>query len=77
MGLAPGRASLRAVVTLVILGVLCVALAAEAQQATKVHRIGRLYPGSPTEPNPNLEAFRQEPNFAGVMPGSLSTNICT
>jgi ABC-type uncharacterized transport system substrate-binding protein len=46
------------VVTLT-LSLLVVPRTAEAQQATKVHRIGRLSSGSPTEPNPALEAFRQ------------------
>jgi putative ABC transport system substrate-binding protein len=69
MGLTTGRAPLRAVVTLVILGLLCALLTAEAQQATKVYRIGRLYPGSPTEPNPNLEAFRQGLRELGYVEG--------
>jgi len=42
---------------------------AEAQQATHVHRIGRLSPGSPTEPNPNLEAFRQGLRTLGYVEG--------
>ena len=41
------------------LGLRATPRAAEAQQATNVHRIGRLSAGSPTEPNPDLEAFRQ------------------
>jgi putative tryptophan/tyrosine transport system substrate-binding protein len=44
-------------------------LTAEAQQATKVHRIGRLSSGSPTEPNPNLEAFRQGLRELGYVEG--------
>src|SRR5438093_482377 len=44
-------------------------LPAEAQQPTKVHRIGRLSPGSPTEPNPNLEAFRQGLRDLGYVEG--------
>jgi len=70
MGLATGRAPLRAVVTLVILGSLCVALAAEAQQPTKVYRIGWLHPGlSRPEPHPSLEAFRQELRELGYVEG--------
>jgi len=69
MGLAPGRAPLRAVVILAILGVLCVALAAEAQQPTKVHRVGRLNPGPPIEPSPGLEAFRQWLRDLGYVEG--------
>ena len=69
MGLAPGRALLRAVVTLIILGILFVALAAEAQQATKVYRIGRLFPGLPPTPNPSLEAFRQGLREFGYVEG--------
>ena len=51
------------------LSMLVAPLTAEAQQATKVHRIGRLYPGSPTEPNPNLEAFRQGLRDLGYVEG--------
>ncbi len=51
------------------LALLVAPLTAEAQQATKVHRIGRLYPGSPTEPNPNLEAFRQGLRDLGYVEG--------
>jgi putative ABC transport system substrate-binding protein len=69
MGLATGRAPLQAVVILVILGLLCVSLAAEAQQPTTVHRIGRLSPGPPPEPNPNLEAFRQGLHELGYIEG--------
>jgi len=47
-------------VTLVILGVLCVALTAEAQQATKVSRIGWLSAGFPRpDLDPPVDAFRQ------------------
>lgn len=42
---------------------------AEAQQATNVHRIGRLSAGSPTEPNPLLEAFRQGLRELGYVEG--------
>jgi len=42
------------------LGLLVVSLAAGAQQATHVYRIGRLSSGHPPAgPDPNLEAFRQ------------------
>ena len=60
MGPAPGGAPRKAVVTLVILGLLCVALAAAAQQATQVYRIGWLNAGSPPSgPDPRLDTFRQ------------------
>jgi putative ABC transport system substrate-binding protein len=42
---------------------------AEAQQATQVYRIGRLSSGSPTEPNPPLEAFRQGLRELGYIEG--------
>jgi putative tryptophan/tyrosine transport system substrate-binding protein len=51
------------------LSMLVAPLTAEAQQATKVHRIGRLHPGSPTEPDPNLEAFRQGLRDLGYVEG--------
>ncbi len=70
MGLATGRAPLRAVVTLVILGILCVALVAEAQPAGKVHRIGRLSPGPrPPEPTPTMKAFEQGLRDLGYVEG--------
>ncbi len=69
MGLASGRTPLRAVVILVILGILCVALAAEAQQTTKVHRIGRLSSGSPSGDNHLVEAFRQGLRDLGYVEG--------
>jgi len=56
------------VVTLT-LSLLVAPLTAEAQQATKVHRIGRLSSGSPTELNPNLEAFRQGLRELGYVEG--------
>ncbi len=56
------------VVTLT-LSLLVAPLTAEAQQATNVHRIGRLSAGSPTEPNPNLEAFRQGLRELGYVEG--------
>jgi putative tryptophan/tyrosine transport system substrate-binding protein len=52
------------------LGILTALLAAEAQQATKVHRIGRLSAGPPLpEPNPSLEAFRQGLHDLGYVEG--------
>jgi hypothetical protein len=60
MGPAPGRAPRKAVVTLVILGILCIALAAAAQQATQVYRIGWLNAGSPPSgPDPRLDTLRK------------------
>ena len=56
------------VVTLT-LSLLVAPLTAEAQQATNVHRIGRLSAGSSTEPNPNLEAFRQGLRELGYVEG--------
>src|SRR5712691_2161119 len=56
------------VVTLT-LSLLVAPLTAEAQQATNVHRIGRLSAGSPTAPNPNLEAFRQGLRELGYVEG--------
>ena len=44
-------------------------LATEAQQPTKVYRIGRLNPGPPIEPNPGLEAFRQGLRDLGYVEG--------
>jgi putative tryptophan/tyrosine transport system substrate-binding protein len=51
------------------LGLRATPRAAEAQQATNVHRIGRLSAGSPTEPNPDLEAFRQGLRALGYVEG--------
>src|SRR5260370_40446323 len=62
------RTTLRLIITL-ILSLLVAPLTAEAQQATTVHRIGRLSPGFPTEPNPNLEAFRQGLRELGYVEG--------
>jgi putative ABC transport system substrate-binding protein len=56
------------VVTLT-LSLLVAPLTAEAQQATNVHRIGWLLAGSPTEPNPILEAFRQGLRELGYVEG--------
>jgi putative tryptophan/tyrosine transport system substrate-binding protein len=52
------------------LGLLVAPLTAEAQQPTKVHRIGWLYPGlSRPEPHPFLEAFRQGLRELGYVEG--------
>jgi len=51
------------------LSMLVASLTAEAQQAMKVHRTGRLHPGSPTAPDPNLEAFRQGLRDLGYVEG--------
>ena len=69
MGLAPGRAPLRVVVILIILGSLCVSFAAEAQPATKVYRIGLLRSGSPTSDKHLLDAFRQGLHDLGYVEG--------
>jgi ABC-type uncharacterized transport system substrate-binding protein len=46
-------------ITTLILSLLATPLATDAQQATKVHRIGLLRSGSPTSDKHLLEAFRQ------------------
>jgi putative ABC transport system substrate-binding protein len=52
------------------LGLLVAPLAAEAQPATHVHRIGWLHPGlSRPEPHPSLEAFRQGLRALGYVEG--------
>ena len=58
-----------ALILLLALGLLAAPLAAEAQQATKVYRIGRLFPGLPPTPNPSLEAFRQRLRELGYVEG--------
>jgi putative ABC transport system substrate-binding protein len=50
-------------------GVLWLSRTAEAQQPTKVYRVGRLQPASPIEPNPLLEAFRQALRALGYVEG--------
>ena len=57
-----------ALVAILVLGILVAPLAAEAQPATKVYRIGRLSSGSPG-PNPSLEAFRQGLRDLGYVEG--------
>ena len=61
---------IRLVVTLALV-LLTAPLAAEAQQATKVHRIGRLLGvGSPSSgPEPSFEAFRQRLHELGYVEG--------
>lgn len=52
------------------LSLLVAPLAADAQQATKVHRVGRLNGGSPpSSPDPSLEAFRQGLRDLGYVEG--------
>jgi len=72
MRLATGRTLLRAVVILVtlsIFSILCVALAAEAQQVGRVHRIGLLRSGSSPSDNLLVEAFRQGLHDLGYAEG--------
>jgi ABC-type uncharacterized transport system substrate-binding protein len=54
---------------LVALGVLVAPLAPEAQQATKVYRVGWLTPGSRLGPNATLEPFRQGLHALGYHEG--------
>ena len=53
------------------LSLLAALLTAEAQQATKVHRVGRLFgAGSPSSgPDPSFEAFRQGLHDLGYVEG--------
>src|SRR5215471_3056118 len=51
------------------LGILVAPLAATAQQAMKVYRVGRLSAGPSIEPNPELEAFRQGLRDLGYVEG--------
>jgi putative tryptophan/tyrosine transport system substrate-binding protein len=60
----------RTLVLLVILAFLVEPLTAHAQQATAVHRIGRLIAGNPPAgPDPSLEAFRQGLRALGYIEG--------
>jgi hypothetical protein len=61
------------------LSCLVVPLAAEAQQATKVHRIGYLIAGSsPAGPDPRLHDFRQGLRDLGYVEGqNLIIGSCT
>jgi len=52
-----------------MLGILVAPLAADAQPAGKVYRIGLLSSGSSIEPNPELEAFRQDLRDLGYVEG--------
>jgi putative tryptophan/tyrosine transport system substrate-binding protein len=59
-----------ALTVMLALGIFLVPLASDAQQATKVYRIGRLIAGPPTlDPNPSLEAFRQGLRELGYVEG--------
>jgi putative tryptophan/tyrosine transport system substrate-binding protein len=60
--------TLRCIVML-ILSLLAAPLAAEAQQATQVHRIGFLHPGLSLPEPPNLEALRQGLREMGYVEG--------
>jgi putative ABC transport system substrate-binding protein len=52
------------------LALLVVPLAIEAHQPTKIYRIGLLSPGSlPAEPNPSMDAFRQQLRELGYVEG--------
>ena len=51
------------------LSLLVAPLTVEAQQATKVHRIGRLLSGSPLSDNHLLEVFRQSLRDLGYAKG--------
>ena len=63
------RRSIVLLITLT-LGLLVAPLAAEAQQATNVYRIGRLSRWPPSRwPDPNLEAFRQGLRELGYVEG--------
>jgi putative ABC transport system substrate-binding protein len=55
---------------MLVLGLLLASLCADAQQAPKVYRIGRLSAGPPPlAPNPSLEAFRQGLRDLGYVEG--------
>jgi putative tryptophan/tyrosine transport system substrate-binding protein len=57
-------------IVMLALGIFLAPLASDAQQATKVYRIGRLIAGPPTlDPNPSLEAFRQGLRELGYVEG--------
>jgi putative ABC transport system substrate-binding protein len=59
-------------VVMLALSIFVAPLAADAQPAEKVHRIGRLGPGfppTPTRPNPSVEAFRQGLRELGYVEG--------
>jgi putative tryptophan/tyrosine transport system substrate-binding protein len=54
---------------LIAFAILVAPFATEAQQATKMHRIGRLLSGSPLSDNHLLEAFRQSLRDLGYAEG--------
>jgi putative ABC transport system substrate-binding protein len=56
-------------IVIVALAILGAPLAAEAQQATKVHRIGWLSPSSPAWGRANVEAFQQGLRALGYVEG--------
>jgi putative ABC transport system substrate-binding protein len=56
------------IITLAV-GILLAPLTAQAQQPTKVYRIGRLSPGPSIESSPNDEAFRQGLRERGYVEG--------
>jgi putative ABC transport system substrate-binding protein len=56
-------------IAIVVLAILVAPLTAEAQQLTKVHRIGRLLSGSPLSDNHLLEAFWQSLRALGYAEG--------
>ncbi len=62
------QATFRLIATLA-LAILVAPLGAEAQQAAKVYRIGRLQAGPPIDPNPTLEAFRRGLHDLGYVEG--------
>jgi putative ABC transport system substrate-binding protein len=67
------RSPVGCIITLV-LGILVTAFAATAQPVGKVHRIGRLSPGSPAAgPNASLEAFQQGLRDLGWVEGQNLT----
>jgi putative ABC transport system substrate-binding protein len=63
------RCTIALLITLT-LALFLVPLAVEAQQPTKIYRIGLLSPGSlPSEPNPIMDAFRQRLRELGYVEG--------
>ena len=60
--------TLECIVTLTLC-MLAVPLVSEAQQATQVHRIGFLHPGSPLPEPPSLETLRQGMRALGYSEG--------
>jgi putative ABC transport system substrate-binding protein len=63
-------------IVILTLSLLVASLTAEAQQPTKVHRIGMLTPAfPPSESNPPLEAFRQGLRELGYIQGDRILNF--